>query len=529
MNHSPLLRAGLVALGVAALVAVLGPVVSYRNDLTQLRRQFRTQVEQLGQFHSAVLKQRVELLTAELGRIAARPEIDPSDGAIQIEIDLLDFATARSMLFPLGVALTDAAGTVVWSEPANLGEKLGTGLSHRAWFTRTLAERAPAIDVLEPESETFVVSAPVLRNGAVKGVAFALLDADTIGLPNLPMGLSLSVFDESGDWLVGPSEAVALDREALSDLERQGVHEWRDGERLVTTRDIGHTGLTLAVVGNVEDATAALRSRFRTQLLTVGSLQLAATLLLALLLAATWRRHLALESRAEHESRLLALGSAASLIAHELKNGLNGMKAAATLLSSGGSSDSELGLSTLNGQADRLAHLGRTLLSFARPETPSPRAVKAVDVVRRALESATSIPEAEEARVSTDLDESLTLRVDAALLDAALDNLVRNAIEAAVAAKDLGRQPAPAVDVRLRREENRIRFEVEDNGGGLDPLLASRLFDPFVTGKSKGVGLGLALARRAAETQGGTLHHEPGIAGARFVLQLPDDFSGSPS
>jgi signal transduction histidine kinase len=62
---------------------------------------------------------------------------------------------------------------------------------------------------------------------------------------------------------------------------------------------------------------------------------------------------------------------------------------------------------------------------------------------------------------------------------------------------------------------------VSDNGPGVPAELRARLFEPFVTGKPSGVGIGLALSRRIALAHGGDLALEPGGAGASFLLTLP--------
>jgi signal transduction histidine kinase len=105
----------------------------------------------------------------------------------------------------------------------------------------------------------------------------------------------------------------------------------------------------------------------------------------------------------------------------------------------------------------------------------------------------------------------------AALVDV-LVNLIGNA---AIAVADRGRITITAAGARD------LELAVSDDGPGVPPELAARLFQPFVTGRGRdhahpGTGLGLATARGIAERHGGTLSHEPVAGGgARFVVRLP--------
>jgi two-component system, NtrC family, sensor histidine kinase HydH len=93
-------------------------------------------------------------------------------------------------------------------------------------------------------------------------------------------------------------------------------------------------------------------------------------------------------------------------------------------------------------------------------------------------------------------------------------NLFENAVYAA--------SPAGAVTVRGRGEPGAVAVEVEDTGPGVDPATRRRLFEPLITTKEKGVGLGLALVKRIAERHGGSVEYSdrPG-GGARFTVRLP--------
>jgi signal transduction histidine kinase len=93
-------------------------------------------------------------------------------------------------------------------------------------------------------------------------------------------------------------------------------------------------------------------------------------------------------------------------------------------------------------------------------------------------------------------------------------NLIDNAVHAA--------SPAGAVTVRGRLEEGHVELDVEDTGPGVDAATRRRLFEPLITTKEKGVGLGLALVKKIAERHGGAVEYtdRPG-GGARFTVRLP--------
>ena len=95
-----------------------------------------------------------------------------------------------------------------------------------------------------------------------------------------------------------------------------------------------------------------------------------------------------------------------------------------------------------------------------------------------------------------------------------LVNLLENAVFAA--------SPAGTVTVRGRCEAGVVALAVEDTGPGVDPSIRQRLFEPLITTKARGIGLGLALCKRIAERHGGQVEYvdRPG-GGARFTLRLP--------
>ena len=107
-----------------------------------------------------------------------------------------------------------------------------------------------------------------------------------------------------------------------------------------------------------------------------------------------------------------------------------------------------------------------------------------------------------------------TVEGDAVQLRQILFNLLENAVHAA--------SPAGAVLVRGRRGEGQVLLDVEDSGPGVDPATRRRLFEPLITTKAHGIGLGLALVKRIAERHGGGVEYsERAGGGARFTVRLP--------
>jgi len=108
-----------------------------------------------------------------------------------------------------------------------------------------------------------------------------------------------------------------------------------------------------------------------------------------------------------------------------------------------------------------------------------------------------------------------TVRGDEAKLRQALLNLVLNAAQAV--------DGAGHVRVETDSADGMARVRVSDDGPGVAPEIAARLFEPFATGKATGTGLGLAIARRIVERHGGSLRFLPLAHGACFEARLPPE------
>jgi len=216
--------------------------------------------------------------------------------------------------------------------------------------------------------------------------------------------------------------------------------------------------------------------------------------------------------------KMEAVGQVAASVAHELRNPLTAIKG---LIQVNRREAESCGLPVEDMQVieEAIRRMERTLqtfFDFARPPEPERHLQGLREIVDRTL--ALVRGRAEERKVSIvtiHLSDPIIVDVDGGQIEQLLLNLVLNALDAMPRGGNL--------EVQL---EAHTRGEAEvrllDTGPGVDPSLLPRIFDPFVSGKEAGLGLGLAVSRRIAEDHGGRLAAEnrPG-GGACFVLRLP--------
>ena len=111
--------------------------------------------------------------------------------------------------------------------------------------------------------------------------------------------------------------------------------------------------------------------------------------------------------------------------------------------------------------------------------------------------------------------------VDSTQLEIVIYNLVTNSLDAFDAAAS-GRSVAGRVEVTAEARGADVLISIDDSGPWIPANVSAQLFEPFVTSKTKGMGLGLSLSRTLLRHQGGDLWSEPSrLGGARFVLRLP--------
>jgi signal transduction histidine kinase len=519
--------AGLLVAGVTIMTV---PIFSYRSDVAAIREQLQLHVSREANVYAQALRLHLELLQSDLQRLAARPEINLFDGTTAPEEVLLDATHHGSALFGIGVAVLDRGGRPVWSEPPGVVER-GASVLDTRWFQTLLERGAPVVDGTGAPSRTFVIAVPIVHAGDVSGALAGFLNASSETLPGwrqLVLNGDLLVTDAAGDLFL-PERPPAWTRAVELPRFVDRLLAAPDGEaltlggrhRLAAATMIGSTGLRLTLVADEDRVIAPARARLLWELAVIGLLQIATIVFFSFFFRRIYRAFMRVEARAAEQERMAALGGAASLIAHEVKNSLNSLRAAVAFDERG--DGGAMARHVIRGQIDRLAHLASSLLQFGKPSEARTVPARLDELARDAVDALRVLPEAAEVDVAIDLDAPVPVRCDPLLVTTALDNLIRNAIEAAADAKDLGRAEQPVVRVSAGHSDHQGWVVVEDNAGGPAPAIEARLFEPFATGKPKGIGLGLAMARRAVEQQGGSLSFEHGATGSRFTIRLPGE------
>jgi two-component system, NtrC family, sensor histidine kinase HydH len=219
------------------------------------------------------------------------------------------------------------------------------------------------------------------------------------------------------------------------------------------------------------------------------------------------------QERVERE-RMAALGEAAAVMAHEVRNPVAAIMNALVLLerSGIGEPDGPTLMAIISEEAKRLAQLVNQLLELGRPLHPSPRAVAIEDLVARAVRLLATRGELAGRTVGMPSTANTMAWLDPTLAELAVLNVVQNAVQST----------SGEVHIAVEREGARARCVVVDDGPGFPDEIRARLGQPFATTRATGTGMGLAVVRRIMEASGGRVSIEKGTpCGTRVALEFP--------
>ncbi len=234
-----------------------------------------------------------------------------------------------------------------------------------------------------------------------------------------------------------------------------------------------------------------------------------------------------LHTRAE---RLEAVAELSASLAHEIKNPLASIRSAAELLARvpGADDDTRTLTQLVQRESDRLSRLLSEFLDFARTGVTRVERVDLSDVARHAAALVAAHPGKPENVTIRELFPSAPLVVvgDDDLLHRAIFNLLLNAVQASppggvvrIEAAEVSAHQLPPQAARFTR--GAMMLQVTDEGKGIPESVRERLFEPFVTTKAGGSGLGLSIVHRAVEAHHGFILTDRTDAGTRFTVILP--------
>ncbi len=214
--------------------------------------------------------------------------------------------------------------------------------------------------------------------------------------------------------------------------------------------------------------------------------------------------------------QLGAVGQVAAGVAHELRNPLTSVKMLVQTALEGHSTNGlpREDLSIIEHEIRRMEQRIQMFLDFARPPRSERRKTELAGILRRALSLVEGRARRQNVTVSANLStEPIYLMIDPEQIHQVVLNLLLNCLDA------LPR--GGTISIEMKTGPN-IEVLIRDTGSGIAPRIRERLFEPFVTSKETGVGLGLSICKRLVEAHGGTIRGQNAQeGGALFAFTLP--------
>ncbi len=242
-------------------------------------------------------------------------------------------------------------------------------------------------------------------------------------------------------------------------------------------------------------------------------------------LAETNRRLEVAQAEARRSERLAALGQLSAGLAHEIRNPLGVIRGSAEMLNEKLQGSNELARELagyISGEVNRLGALVTDFLDFARPLHAHPHPADVTTLLDRVLKNVADTWTGKPVEVVRDYQSNLPpVPLDESLCEQAFFNLVQNAYQAMEENGGTLRVEASVVETRFRRG---LQIRLADTGPGVPENLREEIFNPFVTTKKTGVGLGLSIVSKIVDGHHGSIRLEnaPG-GGAVFTLFFPQE------
>jgi nitrogen-specific signal transduction histidine kinase len=247
--------------------------------------------------------------------------------------------------------------------------------------------------------------------------------------------------------------------------------------------------------------------------------------MLAEQLAETNRRLERAEAEARRSERLAALGKLSAGLAHEIRNPLGVIKGSAEMLSQKLKSSEPLAAELsgyISSEVNRLSALVSRFLDFARPLQLERRLCALPEIVERAIRIVDAGWQGPPVTVQRHFQDTVpNVPLDENFAEQVFVNLIQNAYEA------MSNQGGGVLRISTARVECNsapgVEVRMEDSGPGIPPDLRDQIFNPFVTTKKTGVGLGLSIVAKIVDEHRGSIELASGEKGASFNVFFPLD------
>ena len=223
-----------------------------------------------------------------------------------------------------------------------------------------------------------------------------------------------------------------------------------------------------------------------------------------------------LHQRQQAMQCMATIGEMSAQVAHEIRNALSSLRGAARYLVRYGNEENQGDfIRIIEEEVQRLYDMTQGFLDFGRPYAAMPVDTEIRSLLKHSVQRHTVDLEAKAIAVSVDCSPSLHALLDPSLIGQALSNLLLNAIDAL---------PPTGGHISLYAESlpyYQLNIGVRDNGPGIPDEKRSTIFKPYVTTKTKGSGLGLAVVTKIMMVHDGGVELRTTASGADFVLHLP--------
>ncbi len=210
--------------------------------------------------------------------------------------------------------------------------------------------------------------------------------------------------------------------------------------------------------------------------------------------------------------RLTAIGELAASLAHNMKNPLTTIQSSSDILKRSYKGDnkeiSEVA-SRMNRAIDRMSQQIDDVLNFVRLTPLNLEVTTLIPLVKSVIKTIEIPPNI---KIEIPVND-LQINCDARKLEIVFTNIIQNSVQA------IGNKPDGIISIRWDGNSDMVTIEIEDNGEGIPPEILPKLFEPLVTTKMQGTGLGLSTCRNIIEQHGGTItvKNNP----TTFTIKLP--------